>query len=661
MTTARPLLSIQNLAVGFGPADQRVLAVRDVSIDVAPGESLGIVGESGCGKSMTALSILGLTGGHVSGQIVFEGRDLVELGQGELRSVRGGGIGMVFQDPMSSLNPIRPVGRQIEDVILAHRSGTRRDAAARAVELLTRVGIPDAARKAAALPHEFSGGMRQRVMIAMALSCDPRLLIADEPTTALDVTTQAQILELLRELRRELGMSLVLISHDFGVIGESVDRVAVMYAGAVVETGDIGRVLSAPEHPYTVGLLDSVRRLDGDRGRPLEPIPGSPPSPAVRITGCSFAPRCAFAMPECSQTPPVRHVPGGEVACWLPERPRLAPTVAAPAAAVSHDETRSPLLRVDDLTVWCSGRRRRRGARAAVREVSLELREGETLGLVGESGSGKSSTGRAIMRLVPVTGGRIDYRGDDVLEYSRREYRDFAREVKLIFQDPAASLDPRMTIRELVEEPLIVHGEKDVRVRDDRVARMLGLVGLGDGFIDRYPHEISGGQRQRVAVARALVSSPRIIICDEPVSALDVSVQAQVINLLRELRDELALTYLFISHDLRVVRYMSDRIAVMYQGRIVETGPTEEVYTDPKHPYTKLLLESVPSLEAGAPAAPQRADGDSVATEGCAFSARCPWARDVCRTIDPPLEVLADDSAVACHFWRTGAEETSDV
>lgn len=617
MTIAQPLLSIDNLKVSFGAKGKRIRAVRGVSLDLMHGEALGIVGESGSGKSVTAMSILGLVAGATtSGSIQYDGRNLLELGQDAMREVRGSEIGMIFQDPMSSLNPIRSVGQQIEDVIRAHRRVSGADAHKRAVELLDMVGIPNAARESRSLPHEFSGGMRQRVMIAMALSCDPKILIADEPTTALDVTTQAQILERLHELRHELGMSLILITHDFGVIRGSVDRVAVMYAGSIVETADVEQIVSFPHHPYTVGLLDSVRRMSGGKERSLEPIPGTPPPPTAEFAGCPFVDRCVFALPQCSTEPPIRRESmTGDYLCWLPTPPPLT-EIDKSESTVSRDTGRV-LLTVENLTVSYGGGRRRR-SKPAVDNVSFEIREGETLGLVGESGSGKSSTGRALMRLVPVAGGKIEYDGKDVRALSNRGYRSYAREVKLVFQDPAASLDPRFTVREAVEEPLLIHGIDRERERDERVHRILEKVGLGTGFLDRYPHELSGGQRQRVAVARALVLTPRLVVCDEPVSALDVSVQAQVINLLRDLRDDLKLTYLFISHDLRVVRYLADRIAVMQHGRIVEIGDTEQVYRNPQHSYTQQLLASIPEIDDEAADLPWSSKKEQPTTQGVA-------------------------------------------
>jgi peptide/nickel transport system ATP-binding protein len=675
MAEARPpgeigestLLAIDDLRVSFTAGKARVAAVNGVSITLQAGEALGIVGESGSGKSVTALSIMGLLrSARITGRIMFEGRDLLAVGPRELRRVRGGEIGFVFQDPMSSLNPIQGIGRQISEVTEAHLGLSRREGMKRAAELLELVGITGARSHLGDLPHQFSGGMRQRVMIAMAVSCNPKLLIADEPTTALDVTTQAQVLTLLRQLQRDLHMALIVITHDFGVVEEVAQRVDVMYAGTVVETGDLERVAKQPWHPYTQGLLRSVPTLDAERRHRLGFIRGSPPNPLALPPGCPFAARCDFVLDRCATEPPPERRVGRDISrCWL--EPAAGKTDAAVGVAEAAADERAvtpvndeePLVVVDRLSVtyarrWGGFGFRRSGVVQAVDDISFVIRSGETLGLVGESGSGKSTTGRAMLRLVPIAGGSIKVEGKEVARMKPRALRVLARSVKIVFQDSIASLDPRMTVRELVEEPLRVHSRGRRAERRARVHEVLGLVGLGDYFLGRYPHELSGGQRQRVGVARAIVLSPKLIICDEPVSALDVSVQAQVVNLFHDLKDEFGLTYLFITHDLRVVRQLADRIAVMYRGRLLEVSQTDELFANPKHPYTQLLLASVPESSLRTNLRPVAAVEAAVDTgeqlRGCVFASRCPLVQDLCREERPPLTRDVRGVEVACHF-----------
>ncbi|MEV7420258.1 ABC transporter ATP-binding protein [Streptomyces sp. NPDC089919] len=528
---AAPLVEVADLTVDFpvGGSGATLRAVDGLSFTLAPGRALGIVGESGSGKSTVAAALLGLhqdTGARLSGTVTVAGTDVAAAGPAALRRLRGGLAAMVFQDPLSSLDPYYAVGDQIAEVYRVHHDAGRRAARARAVEVLDRVGIPDAARRARARPHEFSGGMRQRALIAMALACEPRLLIADEPTTALDVTVQAQILDLLRDLREERGLGLLLVTHDVGVAAESVDDLLVMRDGAAVERGPVGRVLAAPAQPYTRALLAAVPRLDG----PL------------------------------------------------------------PAAAAAPDPTVAPVVEAVGLRKTFG---RGKNAVAAVAEVSLALRPGETLGIVGESGSGKSTLGRMLVGLLEPGAGEVRHEG--------RPSRGIARGAQMVFQDPGSSLNPRRSVGESIADPLRAAGERDERVVRDRVRELLARVGLDPEHYDRYPHEFSGGQRQRIGIARALAPRPRLIVCDEPVSALDVTTQAQVTALLRELQQELGLALVFIAHDLAVVRQVSDRVAVMRQGRIVEEGPVGQVYGSPAHAYTRQLLAAVPSLEAGGP------------------------------------------------------------
>ncbi|MFE3829694.1 ABC transporter ATP-binding protein [Streptomyces sp. NPDC059092] len=539
MSATEQLVLVEDLTVDFTAGDdETVRAVDGLSFSLAAGRAIGLVGESGSGKSTVASALLGLhrgTGAHVGGTVRVAGTDVGTASERELRALRGAVAAMVFQDPLSSLDPYYTVGDQIAEVYRVHTRATRRAARARAVEVLDRVGIPDAARRARSRPHEFSGGMRQRTLIAMALACEPRLLIADEPTTALDVTVQAQILDLLHDLRRETGMGLLLVTHDVGVAAESVDEVLVMRHGREIERGSVADVLGAPKDTYTRTLLSAVPRVDA----PVERAPGAPGSDGPLIEAVGL--RREF--------------------------------------------------------------RRGRETVTAVDGVSLTVAPGETLGIVGESGSGKTTLGRMLVRLLDPTAGTLDYRGTEIATASEKELRPYRRELQMIFQDPVSSLNPRRSVGESVADPLRAAGELDEHRIVERVRGLLERVGLDPDRYDRYPHEFSGGQRQRVGIARALAAEPRLIVCDEPVSALDVTTQAQVIALLAELQRELGLALVFIAHDLAVVRQVSDRIAVMKDGRIVEQGTVEEVYGAPSEAYTKQLLAAVPALDPGLAAA----------------------------------------------------------
>ncbi|WP_267500519.1 dipeptide ABC transporter ATP-binding protein [Streptomyces californicus] len=538
-----PLVEVTDLTVDFG----EVRAVDRLSFTLEPGGALGVVGESGSGKSAAAYALLGLhrgTGARVGGSVLVAGTDVNAADERGLRALRGARAAMVFQDPLSSLDPYYPVGDQIAEVYRVHRPVNRRAARARAVEVLDRVGIPDAARRSRLRPHEFSGGMRQRALIAMALACEPRLLVADEPTTALDVTVQAQILDLLHDLRHETGMGLLLVTHDVGVAAESVDDVLVMRRGAEVERGPVARVLGAPREPYTKELLAAVPRV------------------------------------EVRRTPSVSAVEG--------------------APLVTGAEDAAPLIEAVDLRRAFG---RGSGRVAAVDGVSLTVRAGETLGIVGESGSGKTTLGRMLVRLLDPTSGRLRYRGREIGALPERELRPFRRELQMVFQDPVASLNPRRSVGESVADPLRAAGERDEGRIRDRVGALLERVGLEPAHFERYPHEFSGGQRQRVGIARALAAEPKLIVCDEPVSALDVTTQAQVVALLAELQRELGIGLVFIAHDLAVVRQVSDRVAVMRRGVLVEQGEADAVYEDPRDPYTRQLLAAVPALDPGLAAA----------------------------------------------------------
>ena len=548
---SEPLLSVRDLEVSFTDFDGEVVrAVDGVSLELAAGEVLALVGESGCGKSVTALTVMGLLGAAnatTTGSARYGGRELIGASEDELRRLRGEELAMIFQDPLSSLNPVLRVGEQVAEQIAAHRAVGRREARERAIELLRQVDMPEPERRADAYPHELSGGMRQRAMIAMALSCEPRILIADEPTTALDVTVQAQIVELIRDLRAETGAGVLLITHDFGVVAELADRVAVMDAGRIVEQGPVEQVFERPQDSHTRKLLDAVPRLDG-------PLPVRPA---------------------------------------LADRQARADGRRDPAAGAPGD----PVLALTDLEVAfpSRGRRLRRGAEPlrAVDGVSLTIEAGETVGLVGESGSGKSTLARAAVRLLEPSGGRVAFAGRDVTRAGRRELDPLRSELQIVFQDPYGSLNPRKRVRDIVGLPLRLHGVGKAAA-DAQVDALLERMGLRAEHGDRWPHEFSGGQRQRIGIARALALNPRLVVLDEPVSALDVSVQAQILELLDDLQRDLGLAYLFISHDLGVVRQVADRVAVMRAGKLVEIAPVGELYARPRHPYTAELLRAVP-------------------------------------------------------------------
>ncbi|WP_236826799.1 ABC transporter ATP-binding protein, partial [Blastococcus sp. MG754426] len=668
---ATVLLTVENLDVSFPTGDGVLHAVRDVSFELDAGETVVIVGESGSGKSVSTQAMVGLArGAEVSGRAVFEGRDLLTMSPAELRGVRGARIGMVFQDPLSSLHPQYRVGWQIAEALRAHGVPAG-EARKRVVELLGEVGIPAPERRADDYPHQFSGGMRQRVMMALALALRPALLVADEPTTALDVTVQAQLLQLLEDLQREHGTAIIMITHDLGVVTEVADRVLTMYGGRIVERGTRDELFARPHHPYTRGLLASVPR-GGQRSAALVPIPGQPPSLLVDRPVCSFAPRCAHPMPEClEQRPPEQHVAGTQSsACLLPAS-HAGPVVLPPAVHASTTEPArgaTPLARLTDVTVHFPGPRKGILGRVAdpvraVDGVSLEVHEGETLGIVGESGCGKSTLARVLTGLIPPTGGSVEIGGRSMAELSAAERRAIRQDVQLIFQDPYGALNPQRRVGSIIADPLVIHGRKD-GVRS-RVQELMELVGLNPEHYNRFPAEFSGGQRQRIGIARALALNPRLVVCDEPVSALDVSIQAQILNLLAELQRELGLTYVFIAHDLAVVEHVADRLAVMYLGKVVETGPTERVYADPRHPYTRALLDAAPTLELDETRAGGRVllQGDVPSPiappAGCRFHPRCPVAQPDCSDEVPALVPKAGDGperAAACIHPLTRVE-----
>lgn len=573
-----PLLEVENLEVSFSLHGQELKAVRGISFQLQPGEALGIVGESGCGKSaaVQAMARLGLAH-KISGKIIFQSQDLLQISEEEMRSIRGKKIGMIFQDPMSALNPTMKIGAQIEEGLMHHKMTTKKQARAKALELLRQTEIAHPEERLEQYPHQLSGGMRQRVLIAIALCCNPALLIADEPTTALDATIQAQILQLLK--KRGPQTSLLLITHDLGVVAEVCDRILVLYAGKIVEAGSVKQILQTPQHPYTQMLLKSLPRLNAPKHEPLYSIEGAPPNLFHPFKGCAFAPRCPFTSSECMKEPPFL----GSTACWKTgQNPKILQKLRFfSEKKKSNEET---LLEVKNLSkFYALGKE----SIQAVKQVSFSIKKGRILGVVGESGSGKSTLGKMLLRLIKPTSGTIVFKGQDI---TSSKDRSLTKKMQMIFQDPYASLNPRMNIGDILAEPLHIHKMKD------RVDELLDLVGLPPNAKNRFPHEFSGGQRQRIGIARALALNPDFIVCDEPISALDVSIQAQIINLLLRLQKELGLTYLFIAHDLAMIRYISTEIAVMHQGEIVEMGSVDAVYDSPQHPYTKLLLSSIPKL-----------------------------------------------------------------
>jgi peptide/nickel transport system ATP-binding protein len=684
------LLEVSDLSVTFSTREGDVQAVRDLNLRLDEGETLGIVGESGSGKSTVALAILGLLprNATTTGSALCRGMELIGMSEDDIAKVRGGTIAYIPQDPLSSLNPAFQVGWQVAEAIWTRQNVSKAAAWERAVQLLELVGIPRAAERAHGYPHEFSGGQRQRIVIAIAMANEPDIIVADEPTTALDVTIQAQVLDALRAARDESNASLILITHDLGVVAGLADRVMVMYAGRPVETGSADQVFYQSRMPYTVGLLGSLPRLDADGSGPLRPIPGSPPSLVVLPDGCSFSPRCPLATGDClTQAPrllPVQpdHMAAchrsGEVAgagagmftaTWADSTADVAADVLTPepvpvAAATApgaEQVSDQPIITVTELVKHYpirGGRlvRHQIGEAHAVCGVSLELRPGETLGLVGESGCGKSTLARSILQLVKPTAGSVIFGGDELTGQSRHQLQPIRRGIQVVFQDPYASLDPRMPVGETVGEPLRVHGRWDRQTGPEKVTELFRLVGLNPEHRNRYPHEFSGGQRQRVGIARALALDPSVIVLDEPVSALDVSIQAGVVNLLEQLQDRLGLAYLFIAHDLAVVRHISDRVAVMYLGKVVETGTRSQVYDSPTHPYTQALLSAVPVPD---PAVARRRErilltGDVPSAtsppSGCRFRTRCWKADAICAEQEPELVDRGFGHPVACHF-----------
>jgi len=713
-----PLLEVKDLVVEF-PTRRGVLRALDgVSFSVAAGEVLGVVGESGAGKSLTGASIIGLLeppGRIASGSIWFDGQRIDNLDSEGMRRLRGRHIGAIFQDPLTSLNPLYSVGQQLVETIQAHLPVSTHEARERAVALLQETGIAAARERLDHYPHQFSGGMRQRVVIALALAAEPRLIVADEPTTALDVSVQAQIIGLLKRLCRERGAAVVLITHDMGVIAETCDRVAVMYAGRVAEIGPVDAVIHRSAHPYSAGLMASIPDIDGDDER-LHQIDGSMPRLNAIPSGCAYHPRCAHALPCCAQQrPELQAVGQGLAACWLidanapahamveeslasamagapsarsgllgsaanPSPLPAPPARVAPAngtvqftghpdhrASAAGPQSTTPLVQVRDLArhfdvsaPWLNRvlERQPRQWLHAVDGVDFAIPRGQTMALVGESGCGKSTVARLLVGLYQPTRGQVQFDGQDAhATFAGRDALVLRRRIQMIFQDPYASLNPRWTVGDVVAEPLLEHGLAGGRAQaQEAVVGLLQSVGLGAADLGKYPHQFSGGQRQRISIARALATAPEFLVCDEPTSALDVSVQAQVLNLMGDLQRARGLTYLFISHNLAVVRHVSDQVGVMYLGRLVEVAPTRRLFEQPRHPYTRMLIDAIPRMrDHGRDRTPVQGEVPNPLQPptGCSFHPRCPLANARCRSERPALQAI-DGLQVACHAVQEG-------
>jgi oligopeptide/dipeptide ABC transporter ATP-binding protein len=750
-----PVLEIENLSTHIKLTSSVVQAVGNIDMRIDAGETLGVVGESGCGKSMTGLSIMGLLppgGSIVGGSIKLEGRELVGLKQEQLRQVRGNEIAMIFQDPLSSLDPTKTIGYQVAEPVRLHRGASKAEALDRAVEVLNLVGLPRPKERLSDYPHQLSGGLRQRVMIAMALANEPKLLIADEPTTALDVTIQAQILALLRDLKERLGMAMLLITHDMGVIAGHADRVNVMYAGRVVETAEVRPLFLEMHHPYTQALLASIPQLDQDANKALHAIPGLPPDLAHPPAGCRFAARCSRATDKCRSEEPSLSGKTYEhrYSCWHPVdgplalavigeagpdavstglissdaesvaeaslrpdkagyTPELVADAPLPDGAVADEDVPSaaavareaqeareaqaiviaaglevtadgrlkvtartvevavasadgvaPLLQITNLVkefpITSGVMQRKVGSVHAVSDVTFSVPAGTTFGLVGESGCGKTTIGKLIVALEKPNSGTITLGDMDVSSLRGGELRRKRRDLQLMFQDPQSSLDPRMRVGAIISEPLAVQHLGSRRAQQDRVFELLGEVGLPRNAVERYPHEFSGGQRQRIGLARALTLNPRLIVADEPVSALDVSIRAQVLNLMKRLQASHGLTYVVISHDLAVVKYMAERIGVMYLGKLVELGSAQDIYERAAHPYTAGLIATIPvpkpALERAKKDVAIRGELPSPVNppSGCRFRTRCPYAQEICAAEEPQLRSFGPGHVAACHF-----------
>ncbi|MNH72522.1 Oligopeptide transport ATP-binding protein OppF [compost metagenome] len=677
-----PLLAIEGLSVEFEKSGNFLEPVSDVSFHIGRGETVCLVGESGSGKTITSKAIMRLIdfehGRIKSGSVKLDGEELTTLPAGLLRALRGKKISMIFQEPMAAFDPVFTIGAQLVETIRRHDRRTPKEARAHAVDLLQRVGLPEPKLRLGQYPSELSGGMLQRAMIAMALACGPELLIADEPTTALDVTIQAQILHLLGELKTELGMSILLITHDLGIAAEIADRMIVMYAGRIVEQAPADRLFAQPRHPYSAGLLRSITTMDSDRSAPLYTIEGIPPNVTEFPSGCRFHPRCPLATAKCrEETPSLIGSEGHEAACWhtdellkemsflFPQSEKINPepqnTGIQPVAGESKMELpeaeQGLLFDVVGLTKHYPVKSALGLTKAvihAVDDVTFSIHKGETLGLVGESGSGKSTLGRVLIQLEKATGGQIFFQGEELTSMKSARRKMLRRDMQMIFQDPYGSVNPRWTIGDTIAEPLEVHQKLSAAERKSRVEELLGWVGLNPAWASRYPHEFSGGQRQRIGIARAIALQPSFILADEAVSALDVSVQAQIVNLMQELQSRLGLTYVFIAHGLNIVRHVSSRIGVMYLGNLVEVAPAEELFRHPAHHYTAALISSIPWPDPARKREFSSIQGEIPSPanppKGCRFHTRCPAATALCREQAPKLVEIGSGHSAACHY-----------
>ena len=668
------VLRVVDLSIEYSTGRGPVRAVRDVSLTIHRGETFGVVGESGSGKSTLAFAIVGYLAGNgcvSGGSIEYRGRDLLRMPRAELDALRGAKIAMVYQDPMSSLNPSITVGEQVEEVILAHERLSRAASRKKTLELFSAVNMPEPEAISRRYPHQLSGGQQQRVLIAMALACNPDLLIMDEPTTGLDVTTEAQILDLIGSLKTRFSSAILYISHNLGVIARVSDRIGVMYAGQMVEQGPVREVFRRQSHPYTAGLLECLPKLNfGRKTHSLALIPGMIPDLSEVPRGCSFEPRCRSRRPRCAEeSPPLIQVdPGHASRCFFwreQEIERHAAVAEPPAAVTAQTETRvpsaPPLLSVKNLRREYRDSNKLLGLFGTERVVhaldgvDLSLQANETLAVVGESGCGKTTLARCVVGLVEPTGGTVEFDQASLAGIAARRDRETRRRLQMVFQNPDSTLNPRRTIGDALRRPLQLFRGLSGRPADEAAVELLKAVRLDGRYLSRLPNQLSGGEKQRVGIARAFATNPDLIVCDEPVSALDVSVQAAILNLLGELQLRDHTAYLFISHDMSVVRYLADRVAVLYLGRICETGPVERVFAPPHHPYTEALLSAIPVPDPDAEVNPIRLEGPvpsaSEVFEGCPFHTRCPRkVGEVCERQKPPAQTGADGHTIFCHI-----------